>query len=297
MTELRSSTLLRAWLAGLANFDYDICIGNGGGCTPYTSSDHVVKYDDTYFTGLGGSVFAYTDSGTASWQHVAQWAMVNMGPASNPSYDCTQDPFFLNASCTADDNSSGTCSVGGGAYDGNYSQCSQHSGVWTGSGSSCTPGDGTIHSTVVDGRNVCSTKTFNNPQEVVNYIYGQGWVQDPVTHWDALTHIQANATNAFVYDDPKAAVGLLNTAFGPMLDGLHTLTTSTNLNALQEFGLVYMFLSARNNQQYVDGLLPDAGGHPQNQFLIVSPAMNGGGSNPNDDINTLIGNSFSTYHH
>jgi len=259
-------------------------------------SSGVTMYTDAYFVGLG-SIFPYSDTGTGSWHLTAQMIQVNMGPAANTTYDCSLDPFYLAADPTSRDS-------------------------------------GTITSTVdpTTGNVTCGSLTFASTMDVIDYLFddmdatnygntitnctaaggnitnGQAIPLACRPHQHAIVSsdggysntvaqanlIGVNMNNSYNFSDPGSVTSLLNTAFGPMLDGRHTLTTSTNLNALQAFGLVYIFMSGQSNTHNINGLL--SSGSTTYEMATPMFSSSGNGGPPADLVNSAIGNAFLTFH-
>lgn len=222
-----------------------VCLG-GGPNTMCTSYSNVAVYSDTYLNGLG-SVFNYADTGTGTWQNVALSPTVNQGPASNPTWDCSLDPFFIDAN-----------------------------------------GNGKLDYTVgSNGVVTCSEISFSDPYSAAQYVQGGNGM---TAHGGTIS---INQNNAFVFGDPKAASTLLHAAFGPWLDGSHSLTSTTNLNGLQVFSLVYLFFTAHEGQNgdvhNIPNLLPNS---QQNMFLVLNPTCNGSSG----QCNISIANGITTYH-
>jgi len=137
----------------------------------------------------------------------------------------------------------------------------------------------TVNSTT--GAVTCTTPTFGSTWEVANYILGGN---GQTAHASAAQNIRVNYKNAYEYGDPKAVTALIQAAFGPWLDGKHTLTANTNLNAMQVFGLVYVFMNSK--EYHPNNILPGSNG----KYLVQSPLFGDGGSA--DVINTGFAQSF-----
>lgn len=245
---------------GLAASSDQWCAQGGGGCI------HPTEYPESYFQGAG-NIFHYADNNNAtSWAHAATTIQVDSGPAANPTFDCSQDPYFVDA------NNNGKL-------------------------------DHTTNPTT--GQVTCTETTFNGGWDAAQYIAGQGPYQNPQgghcsyysvnpalcgAHQGAT--IAINRDNAYVYGDPTAVTSLLQKAFGPMMDGKHTLTATTNLNALQAFGLVYILMSQHTDDgTHISGLLPDLNGRPRDTFSIATPVCNG---DPKS-CNAAIGKAFLNF--
>jgi hypothetical protein len=209
-----------------------VCLStNWSDCNGNTNMGFPVLYTDTYFGGLAGT-FKFGDGSAGSWQKVAQNVVVNMGPAVNPSFDCTLDPFFLDA---------------------------DHSGTIHYTANATT------------GINSCSTPTFGYAGLAADYVWEMtpsGSLAGAANNAYA-SEMTPNPSNAYVYSDPKGASSLMHVAFGSMMDGKHTLTPQTTLNGLQVFGLVYMFLSSNNNQVQVPNLLTQGS---TSDYVVLMPA-------------------------
>jgi hypothetical protein len=153
-------------------------------------------------------------------------------------------------------------------------------------GSGSGTADGKINSATnpTTGQVTCLETTFNNSWEAAQYKQA---------HSSAT--IAMNHDNAFVYGDPASVTALLQKAFGPMLDGKHTLAADTRLNALQAFGLLYVLMSTHSDEgTYIDGILPDANNRPRNTFEIVTPVCDGDGGAIS--CNAGLGKGFVGYH-
>lgn len=228
--------------------------GGGGGGAPSCPSK-VVKYTDTYLNGLGATVFPTgTGSNKDTWKNVAEQIQIYNGPAANPTYDCSLDPYYLDAN-------------GNGKLD--Y----------------------TVNATT--GAVTCTETTFNNPWNIASFVSG-GVMMNPMASPSptpttaVLATITAN-NNTYVYSDPSSAMALMNTAFGAWMDGTHSLSASTNLNGLQVFGLLYMFMTGNSTQQ-IEGLLANANGKVRDQFVMAGPMFSG--SMTLTSINSAIGLSI-----
>lgn len=171
------------------------------------------------------------------------------GPIRNPNFKCDGEPFFV------DGNGNGIldCEVSGG-----YSQASASSGDISFSG---------------------------------DWEY-QNWKQDP-----SLSGAQQTARaalpfrprdNGYEFGDPVGTKKLLSTAFNGWFDGAHTLSSTTNLNALQVFALVYMFFSQGGESRYIDGIVSG-----YNEFIVEAPIFSDGGQVP--AMNQAIGKSFTQF--
>ena len=104
-----------------------------------------------------------------------------------------------------------------------------------------------------------------------------------------------NSQNAYAYGNPEAAKALLSTAFTGWLDGTHTLTSSTNLNSLQGFALIYMLLATESDKSEFSKIdsIPGASG----AFFLQQPDhwTNGNGSGV-QFMNTCFGNAIANFH-
>ena len=246
-------------------------------CSQNGCVDHVVLYADSYFQGLGSSFFLTgVDSSTKdSWDTVTQTPMIYTGQVANPIYNCALDPFFL--------------SVGG---------------------------SNTLPFTVDanTGAVTCQTTTFSGSWSVAQAITGSPSGCDPTNHvqgtptfcWMAPTIaanqkglVRMNEKNAYTYGDPSSINALLNTAFGPWMDGQHTLSSTTNLNALQGFALVYMMLSGNNHANLPGFVSPQNSPAGMTYNIMMPPVFNGSGTPTQQvlDVNLGIGNSFLSTHH
>ena len=221
------------------------------------------------YLALQGSIFP-NSSGTlnsGTFQTECESPLINSGTVANPSFDCSLDPFYL----------------------------------------ALSPSDTALHSSVnaTTGQVTCTNVTFSNSWNLANAIngytpncgtgFGESGVTCPAPINPAL--VMLNNNNAYVYSQPQAAGALMNTAFGSWLDGKHTLTTSTNLNALQSFALVYMLLSGNNNVFTTSSLASTDG---ISYVVMQSPLFNGQAASELDMINGMnsaIGNSLLTVHH
>lgn len=101
--------------------------------------------------------------------------------------------------------------------------------------------------------------------------------------------------NGYQFSDPVAAKKLLTTAFNGWFDGAHTISATTDLNALQVFGLIYLMFSREGGiDMDTDGMsLPGDG-----RFTVSMPGdtmPEGGGSSMVVNFNHLMGNAFSTF--
>lgn len=86
-----------------------------------------------------------------------------------------------------------------------------------------------------------------------------------------------------------------STAFAGQLDGAHTLTQTTNLTALQEFGLLYLFLAGDNqNGKAISGI---PGAATNALFEVVTPLFNGNGGPSLNSMNGEFGNAAKNFHH
>jgi len=230
--------------SGISTASVNVCTAQS--CNSYTN---VVTYTAAYFNTLG-AIFPFSDSGSGSFQSVAETAQIFSGPAANPTYNCSLDPFFIDTN-------------GNGVLD--Y-QTNATTGVVT-----------------------CSEVSFNNAMAAADYIWGRN---GQTAHPSAAAKMIPNPANGYNYGDPNSATSLLHVVFGPLLDGKHSLTPTTALNAVQAFGLVYMLLSSNNNKVNVNGLLPNTNGHPQNTFEIVMPVC---GNGTLAECNAAIAGGFTTY--
>ena len=284
-------------------------------------------YKTAYFNNDIGSLTApYADTGSGTLLEVTETPVVFMGPANNPTWDCTQDPFWLDIDgdgkiktdstgkicleptfssnwsaaqfvndtaylqCIAMTNASGWCpdesssaSCGGGNA-GNVSgpvntDIVVHTGGSAPSYSNCTGAQGTVYSN--------TSNTYLN----------SNFPSTPLTQTQAKGLLLSNPSNSYKFGDAKSISVLLHLAFGPMLDGKHTLDNSTPLNALQEFGLVYMFFTGNNGGNggfTVPGIYTQGGS--TNSFEMESGACSGNSAAGVPSCNSSIGLSMHYFH-
>ncbi|OFZ15356.1 MAG: hypothetical protein A2Z20_06805 [Bdellovibrionales bacterium RBG_16_40_8] len=74
--------------------------------------------------------------------------------------------------------------------------------------------------------------------------------------------------NAFAFRNPVGTKKLLATAFNGWFDGKHSISSTTDFNALQVFALVYLFFEDGDEYKYIDDIISG-----QNRFSIESPAF------------------------
>src|SRR5262249_20537293 len=147
----------------------------------------------------------------------------------------------------------------------------------------------------------CHAHSYSDPMAAAQAIYfdtsNQPNSQQTITTLKG--QMRVNYNNAYAYSNPKAAGGLIHLAFGPWLDGSHSMLTTTNLNALQAFGLIYMLLSHGENTVNLDEqFLPDSGGQSRTNFKIVMPSVCHGDSGSSAALcNSVFANAFTAYHH
>jgi hypothetical protein len=241
---------------------------------------NVLVYSDTYLNSLGATVFPYCSlsSGSCSslstsskdyWYKVAGNFNIPNGPTANPNYDCTLDPYFDDAD-----------------------------------------GSGVIHYTTTNGKNTCTTKTFNGNWEISQAVwkcannnldlYSCGGTPSYVATTNGAGNawnIKPNPSNQFEFGDLSARTGLMHLAFGPWLDGKHTLDATTNLNSLQVFGLVYMLLSGGGDYSKIHGLETTIPGTSETirNFQLMAPICmeDSGGA---DTCNGVLAKGITNFH-
>jgi hypothetical protein len=72
--------------------------------------------------------------------------------------------------------------------------------------------------------------------------------------------------NAFAFANPIGTKKLMSTAFNGWFDGTHTISSTTDFNALQVFALVYLFFEEGNEYKNIDGIISG-----QTRFSVESP--------------------------
>lgn len=122
------------------------------------------------------------------------------------------------------------------------------------------------------------------------------WVNDPAAASENRSSYQLmSAENGYAFDDPVGTKKLLTTAFSGWFDGAHSISSTTNLNSLQAFALVFLFFTEGNDgQRYIDGLsgLPLGA---TGKFNVESPQFMSNGSEL-APINQTIGGAFNNFH-
>lgn len=111
--------------------------------------------------------------------------------------------------------------------------------------------------------------------------------------------------NGYAFGDPVGAKTLVTTAFKGWLDGQHSLTSTTNLTALQTLALVFLYMEeggggsgGRNicthNSAGTRVCLDSA--NPNAQYKTITPMFEGGGQgNPLVDMNKAFGAALTTF--
>lgn len=97
--------------------------------------------------------------------------------------------------------------------------------------------------------------------------------------------------NAYQFSNPAGPKKLLTTAFNGWFDGAHTLSATTDLDALQAFSLIFMFFEESNKEIHLEGM------DTNNQFGYVqsSPMFGNGGGDDPMKINTALGKGIQIY--
>ncbi len=198
--------------------------------------------------------FDPTTGASQSFNATFKYFVLDMGPVPNPVWHCSGEPFFV----------APTTATGDAAYT-----------------LSCSADDTTV---------TAGYKTFSNKWDYYR------WVNEPTNETPARSTrpLIQNSKNAFAYGDPDAAKSLISTAFNGWLDGAHSLTPTTQLNALQAFGLIYMTLSQDSDRRYfkVNTAISNSTGA---YYLLMPMDFISSGGGAAGLINTLMGNGFSTF--
>lgn len=98
--------------------------------------------------------------------------------------------------------------------------------------------------------------------------------------------------NAYSFKDPVGTKKLLTTAFSGWFDGTRSLSTTTDLNAIQNFALIFLFFEEGDGQKSIgsmSGLPTGATG----QFEVTGPTQGGGSDSA---LNDAIGKGFQNFH-
>jgi hypothetical protein len=149
-------------------------------------------------------------------------------------------------------------------------------------------GNGQLDCTVVSGFSQASGGdiSFSSVWEYQNFLNSPNLRPSEKTARQAM--VLHPRDNAFEYGDPVGTKRLMATAFNGWFDGKHTLTAATELDALQSFSLLYMFMSSGGDSKHIKGLVPN-----EYEFKVLAPMFGNG-----MDIkvfNESIGLSFDTY--
>ena len=123
--------------------------------------------------------------------------------------------------------------------------------------------------------------------------YGH-WLNDPspaAVAQNRSSYAVKKNDNAYAFKDPVGTKKLLTTAFSGWFDGAHSMSSSTDLNALQNFALVFLFFEEGDGQKDLgtfSGLPTGATG----QFEVTDPME---GSDSLSLLNNSIGKAFQTF--
>jgi hypothetical protein len=208
-------------------------------------------------TDLAAAVFDFdpVTGGTQGFNATFKYFVLDMGPVPNPVWHCSGEPFFV----------APVSATGSAAYT-----------------LSCSADDTAV---------TAGYKTFGNKWDYYN------WLNEPTTETPARSTraLVENSNNAFAYGDPDAAKALISTAFNGWLDGSHSLTETTRLNALQAFGLIYMTLSQDSDRRFFKSTSTITGATGAYYLLMPMNYISGNGGNDAGMINTMMGNGISTF--
>lgn len=299
--------------------DYWQC---NGSCTEYTN---VALYSQTYLQNdIGSLVLNFSDNtgvGTAGTLFtVTQTPNVAMGPAFNPTYDCTLDPYFVDIYPDHKIHTNGTTclqptfgsswTAGQWVNDSSWIQCVEQNnsqnycadvqtgsnnckwGAGNGTAGSTNTTDSTDHSGEAGYSQLytsCPPSNFPGGYYTPVYTgYSGGAIAVGANYANIKALMKLNNSNGFQYGDAKSVTNLMHMAFGPMLDGKHTLSNSTPLNAIQTFGLVYLYFTGGGNQgTNINNIY--TGTNSTNQFETEMGVCNGNGGTGMGACNSSIG--------
>jgi hypothetical protein len=194
------------------------------------------------------------DSNTAGTQNVDSVTTiynVQNGPVRNPNFKCEAEPFFI------DGNGNGRldCELVGG-----FSQASLVSG----------------------------DRSFSSQGEYQNYINAPGLSAD--TRNQRQNQTLRPRQNSYEFGDPVGTKKLLSLAFNGWFNGATTLDANTQLNGLQKFALLYLFMSTGNEgMKEIGNWIPN-----QSRFMMITPGEGGNGMTLGT-VNDQIGKGFSEF--
>jgi hypothetical protein len=125
-------------------------------------------------------------------------------------------------------------------------------------------------------------KAFNG-----EWQYDQ-WLNDPSVSASVRTARAAMSLrenqNTYSISNPVGALKLLSVAFNGWFDGLHSLGSTTDLDALQAFALIYLFFE-EEGERGIEGLGPT--GNDQ-MFEMITPAWLSGAPQSTAGMNTMF---------
>ncbi|MGZ3794423.1 MAG: hypothetical protein ACXVCP_18895, partial [Bdellovibrio sp.] len=156
-------------------------------------------------------------------------------------------------------------------------------------------GDGVLNCNANDTAASGTDKTFSYDGDAQRYIASQA---NP-----GSIRLLPNQ-NGYAFGDPVGAKTLVTTAFKGWLDGAHSLSSTTTLNALQGLALVFLYFEeggGGSGGRHIcsNGSAPVCldPSNPNATYQTTTPIFEGGGptNNPLLDMNKAFGASLSTF--
>jgi hypothetical protein len=226
---------------------------DGGATPPEKGTVHSTANAGLYAAADISGDFNGSTAGTPTVDDVTTTYNVQNGPVRNPNFKCEAEPFFI------DGNSNGQldCETSGG-----FSQASASSG----------------------------DRSFSGNMEYQNYLNGPGLSNEQRTQ--RQNQPLRPRENAYEFGDPVGTKKLLSLAFNGWFNGTTTLDANTQLNGLQKFALLFLFMSTGNEgMKDIGDLVPG-----QSRFIMVMPGDGAsGGGMELGSINDQIGKGFTEF--
>lgn len=159
-------------------------------------------------------------------------------------------------------------------------------------------GDGRLNCETVNGMSQATQSSgdlsFSSLDEYKRYVNNPAVSAAERVRREALR--LNSRDNAFEVANPAGMKKLMAMAFNGWFDGTHELTSTTALDALQSFALVYMFMTSGGETKHIEGLGPTGSSA---EYQVVAPLFSSAaqsGSGPDvKRFNDALGKAFSQF--